>query len=418
MQLFREIGTPAELYNLSLANTPRVMANNAHLHLPPNFSAFTTAAQAMELADAQSCRIVGASNYYDYHVYTDFAAQARRRNVFPLFGLEIICLLEDLRVAGIKINDPGNPGKMYICGKGMVKFQNVTADAQRILGQIRRNDALRTSRMVDQLSRILAERGLPNRLNADAVINMVVQRHGAPRATVYLQERHVAQAIQQYFFAHVPPSERMAKLTAILGAAPNITSPEDFVGVQNELRSHLMKAGKPGYVAEQFIDFGPAMQLIREQGGLASYPILADGNHPMCPFEDPAETLVANLKARRIYAAELITGRNSAGIVLKYARAVRQAGLIVTAGTEHNTLDLIPMAPVCLNSEPIPVELQTVFYEGACVIAGHQFLVSHGEMGYVDDLGNLNPRYADDEERIADFARLGDIVIRRYLHTA
>lgn len=411
----REIGAVADLRAAAEKTAPAMMPNNAHLHLPPNFSAFTTVQQAMELADGQNCRIVGASNYYDYDVYNDFAAKARERNVFPLFGLEIICMIEDLRAAGIKINDPGNPGKMYICGKGIIRFAEMSADAQRILGIIRKGDSERTSKMVDRLSEILAQRGLPNKIDANTVANMVVRRHMVRRETVFLQERHVAQSLQEFIFSAVPVEERIAKITTFLGAAPKMKSPEDSVGLQNDLRSHLMKAGKPGYVEETFIDFAPAMQLILALGGFASYPILADGNNPICPFEDPVEKLVANLKQRKIYAAELITGRNAQATVIKYAKAVRAAGLIVTAGTEHNTLDLIPMAPICLKNEPIPAELQEIFYEGACVIAAHQFLTAHGETGYVDAAGNLNPAYADAEQRIAHLARLGNVVIRRYL---
>ena len=47
----------------------------------------------MALADVQSCRIVGASNYYDFSVYAPFA-RAREHNIFPLYGLEVICLHE------------------------------------------------------------------------------------------------------------------------------------------------------------------------------------------------------------------------------------------------------------------------------------------------------------------------------------
>ena len=84
-------------------------------------------------------------------------------------------------------------------------------------------------------------------------------------------------------------------------------------------------------------------------------------------------------------------------------------------GTEHNTLDLIGMVPVCLKNEAVPAELQAIFYEGACVIAAHQFLVAQGKVGYVDGRGNLNPRYGTAEERIAALAKLGDTVIRKYL---
>jgi hypothetical protein len=422
LAILREIGTVSDVRGKAAAGPgPRLMANNAHLHLPPNFSAFTTVKQSMELAAAQNCRIVGASNYYDYRVYGEFAAEARGHNVFPLFGLEIICMLEDLRVAGIKINDPGNPGKMYICGKAITRFDPMTAEARRILGIMCGNDAQLMSKMVERMAHLLAERGLPNRLNADAVIDMIVKRHGSPRDTVFIQERHVAQAFQEYIFAHVPPpspppaGERLTKIAALLGAAPKMKSAEDFVGLQNDLRSHLMKAGKPAYIDETFMDFDSAVRLIHELGGFVSYPTLADGNSPICPFEDPIEKFIVNLKERNIHAIELITGRNTQAVAIKYAKALRAAGLVVSAGTEHNTLDLIPFDPVCLKNEPVPADLKAIFYEGACVIAAHQFLTAHGEMGYVDVEGRLNPKYASQEARIADLARLGDTVFRSYL---
>ena len=56
---------------------------NAHVHLPPNFTAFETVAQALDLAGAQGVGVLGASNYYDYAVYAEFADQARQHGVFP-----------------------------------------------------------------------------------------------------------------------------------------------------------------------------------------------------------------------------------------------------------------------------------------------------------------------------------------------
>ncbi len=48
---------------------PRV---NAHIHLPPNFSAFESVAEAVDLAAQQGVGVLGVSNYYDYEVYGDF----------------------------------------------------------------------------------------------------------------------------------------------------------------------------------------------------------------------------------------------------------------------------------------------------------------------------------------------------------
>ncbi len=65
---------------------------------------------------------------------------------------------------------------------------------------------------------------------------------------------------------------------------------------------------------------------------------------------------------------------------------MREAGLAITAGTEHNTLDLIPFDPFCKDGD-VPDDLRAVFWEGACVVAGHQFLTLHGECGFVDGEG-------------------------------
>ena len=78
---------------------------------------------------------------------------------------------------------------------------------------------------------------------------------------------------------------------------------------------------------------------------------------------------------------------------------MRAAGLAVTAGTEHNTLDLIPFDPSC-NDGDVPPSIREVFWEGACVVAAHQFLSLHGECGYVDADGRPNAGYASADERI------------------
>src|SRR6185369_855807 len=105
------------------------------------------------------------------------------------------------------INDPGNPGKMYVCGKGITRFADMPADAREILNKFRQNDTDRILEMVARLSAVLTERGLPNDMTTRTVVDMVVRRHGVPRETVYLQERHVAQAFQEWIFTRVPAAD-------------------------------------------------------------------------------------------------------------------------------------------------------------------------------------------------------------------
>jgi len=410
----KSLGSVAEMRaaaerGLAPGSRPRV---NSHIHLPPNFSAFESVRQAIDLAAEQGIGVLGVSNYYDYDVYGDFVELARQRGIFPLFGLEIICLIDELVKGGIKINDPGNPGKMYICGKGITRFAPFNSVAQKLINIIRRNDSTRIAEMIRRMEAIFAERGLAAGLSEDAVIAMVVRRHGVPRSRVYLQERHAAQAFQEALFARVPPAQRPDALARVFGAAPG--SADDPVKVQNDIRSYLMKAGKPAFVEETFVSFEQAHRLILELGGIPCYPTLADGTRPICPFEDPVDRLVESIKSLRIFCAEFIPIRNTPQVLSHYVRAMRAAGLVVTAGTEHNTLDLLPIEPTCLNGQPIPEDLKDIFWEGACVVAAHQFLTLHGECGFVDARGNPNPTFKTTEQRIESFRKLGAAVVQQY----
>lgn len=419
LDALRRLGTPAEIRTLAdCGNGPETAPRvNSHIHLPPNFSAFDSVAQAVELAAAQGIGVLGVSNYYDYDVYGEFVECARRSGIFPLFGLEIISMQDELRDAGIKVNDPGNPGKTYLCGKGITRFDNMSAAATQLLATIRRSDAERMAAMVDRLRSTCRERGFDVNVNAAAVVEMIVRRHGSPRDTVYLQERHISQAFQESLFAATSPPERFASLNRILGAATKLTNPADHVGVQNDLRSYLMKAGKPAFVEEKFLSFDDARRLVLELGGIPSYPVLADGATPTCEFEADSDQLIGELQARNVHAVEWIPIRNKACVVVDYVTRMRAAGLAVTAGTEHNTLDLVSLDPFCKDG-PVPDEVRGIFWEGACVAAAHQFLNLHGECGYVDADGRPNRDYTSADERIRGLAKIGAAVIQRYFETS
>lgn len=411
----KQLGTPDEIRELaSQGHGPSSpLPFNSHIHLPPNFSAFETVSQAIDLASQQEIGLLGVSNYYDYQVYADFVEQAGEKKIFPMFGLEIISMQDDLLDSGVKVNDPGNPGKTYVCGKGITRFGSMTPQAEELLNRIRKNDQSRMKEMIARVRAVFAERGLETEVDEDAVINMVVQRHQSPRETVYLQERHISQAFQEVLFEKVPADERIAVLNKILDAETKAKSPEDFVAIQNDIRSHLMKAGKPAFVEEAFLSFEEAKQLILELGGIPSYPTLVDGTSPVCGFEEDADNLIANLAESGIFAAEWILPRNSIQVARDYAQKMRAAGMVLTAGTEHNTLDLIPIAPTCTDGD-VPEDLLAIFWEGACVVVAHQFLTLHGECGYVDSKGELNPAYASHDERITELAKIGAAVIGQF----
>jgi sugar phosphate isomerase/epimerase len=189
---------------------------------------------------------------------------------------------------------------------------------------------------------------------------------------------------------------------------------KNAVAVQNEIRSNLMKAGKSCFVDETFVNLAQAKELICQLGGIPCYPTLADGSSQRCEYETPLDTLIDNLKANGYTMAEFIPLRNQPDVLSEYVKAIRDAGIVVVAGTEHNTLDLVPIAPTCVDNQEIPEDVNDIFFEGVCVLAGHAFLTAHGQGGFVDESNKPNPNYSSDEERIADFRNIGAAVLARY----
>jgi len=379
---------------------------NTHVHLPPNFSAFDTAEQAVRVAAAEGVAAIGSSNYYDFGVYRRFAAAAAEAGVMPLFGVEIITLIDDLPGGGTLVNDPTNLNRMYLCGKGLAHHDQPPPSAARRMAAMRAAGDDRMRQMTMRVAACFAQAGLDGSETPEQIAASVAGRCGVPIEWVSLQERHVAQAFQESLFHGVPADDRTAVLGRLFETSTGVDT-TDAVAVQEAIRSNLMKAGKPAFVPEAAISFDEAYRLVLELGGIPCYPILADGASPVCPFEDPPAALAERLRSRGIYCAELIPGRNRLEVVDRYVAELRRAGIVVMAGTEHNTRRMIPLEPVALGGEPLSDPSREAFWEGTCVVAAHQELSASGRPGYVDGDGRPAAGFADGEARIRQFCRVG-----------
>jgi hypothetical protein len=379
---------------------------NTHIHLPPNFSAFETAEDAVRAAAAEGVTVLGASNFHHHGIYRRFADAATAAGIVPLFGFEFISVMDDLRDAAVKVNDPANPGRVYLCGKGVDPFAAPTPTATRLLEQVRAADADRMQVMVALVRARFAEASLEVPLTAASIAAEVAQRADVPVSWVVLQERHVAMAFQEALFRAVAPGGRAALLALAFGG-PVDASVDDAIAIQGEIRSRLMKAGRPAFAPEAAVSFDDAYRLILEMDGIPCYPTLADGASPICPWEEPPDALAQRVLERGIQAAELIPNRNRPAVVDAYVAAFREAGLIVMAGTEHNTRARVPLEPRCVDGSLPSPAARAAFREATCVVVAHQHLRASGRPGYVDGGGQLNPGFPDGETRIRWFAELG-----------
>ncbi len=373
---------------------------NTHVHVPPNFSAFTTPADVIDTAAAEGVRAIGISNFYDQQVYARFRDLAEAAGIVPLYGLEFITLVPELEQAGIRVNDPANPGRMYVCGKGIDPFRAKTPEARDTATVIRTGNDERAAEMIERLDQHLHESGLDTALTADRIAADVAARGDVPATWVSLQERHIARAVEEAVTAL--PYDRRAALLAEAYGSGGKAAVDDPVALQGEIRSKLLKAGTPGFAPEVPLSFDAAYAYVLAMGGIPCYPTLADGVDPVCPFEEPAVALAERLLERDIFLAELIPIRNRSAVVDAYVRAFADAGIAVVAGTEHNTADRIPFDPACVDG-PVSDASRQVFWEGTCIVAAHQARIAAGQPGYVDATG---ARVADTEQLIAEGAAL------------
>ena len=254
------------------------------------------------------------------------ASRLRRalRGIFPVFGLEVISLVEDLKDAGIKLNDPDNPGRMYLCGKGITRFAPMAIEAEQLMQRIRDADSARIELMLHRVSALLQDNGVGSdvttasvRVGAGAPLRGA-REHGVPARAP------CRPGIPGGLFAEVEATERAGVLRRLLGV--ECAAPDDPVSVQNQVRSQLMKAGKPAYVEESVLDDDMAYALVLALGGVPCYPILADGASPVCQFEESVDDLVEALIARGIWCAEVIPSRNAAETVDRYTRCCAAPG--------------------------------------------------------------------------------------------
>lgn len=362
-----------------------IPVTNTHVHFPPNFSAYETVDEAVQAAVSQNVAAMGISNFYDQSVYRAFTEAAKGAGIVPLYGLEFITLDPALEAQGIRVNDPANPGRMYLCGKGISPFKEKTVEAAHIAESIRTGNDARSAAQVQQLAAWFTECGIANELSVESIAQAVAQRAGVPVKWVSLQERHIARACEESL-SHFNAEDKRAALAKLYGQ-PSGVDVNDPVALQGEIRSRLLKAGTPGFAPEVPLSFEQAYAYIVAMDGIPVYPTLADGVSPVCEFEADPDQLARELLKRGIYAAELIPIRNHVAVVDEYVKAFTDAGLIVMAGTEHNTVDKIALDPACVDG-PASDYAKQAFWEASCVIAAHQALVQQGKSGFVDEGGN------------------------------
>lgn len=364
--------------------TCTVFSVNAHLHTPYSFSAFSDIQQALSMGVSEGVKVMGINDFYTTDGYSEWASGCAARGIFPLFNIEYISLNKADQQAGLKVNDPGNPGRTYLSGKGLAYPSRMDEPYASALASVRTESNKHVAGMCAKLNDLLRQTGAGFVLDFDEI------RSGMTKGMV--RERHLAKALREKVEAAYPsPEGKLSFYERLFGGKPLVADLLNFAAVENELRNNLLKAGCPAFIPEPpeaFLDSEMVCRMILNQGGIPTYPFLADdANGNFTPFEGSKEKAAQTLKERNIWSVELITTRNSPEVLEEYVQFFYREGFVVTLGSEHNTPAMEPIELFARKKTVLSPVLKTINYRGACVVAAHQYLVATEGAGYLDPNG-------------------------------
>lgn len=382
----------------------RVPEVNAHLHTPYSFSAFDELEMLVACAAKEGVAVVGINDFFTTAGYAAWSEACAKYKVQPLYNIEFIALDLAAQKAGLRVNDPGNPGRTYLSGKALSHPLQLAEPFAGQLKQVFEASNAHVQSMCNRLNDLLR--------SVDAPFVMDFDRIRTSMTLGSIRERHLAKALRLLVQEHVPQAAQKA-LYERLFAQPVQSDIKNAAALENEIRGKLLKAGGAAFVPESaniFLSVDAVCRIILAAGGIPTYPFLADdakGN--FTDFEAPVEQTAARLKEMGIYSTEFITTRNSTAVLEAYAQYLWNEGFLVSFGSEHNTPAMEPIRLSTREGVELSPILKTINYQSACVMAAHQALVREHKPGYVNTDGSVNL-----PQRDALIAR-GDEIIRACL---
>jgi hypothetical protein len=392
----------AEAQNPPLGGGQGGVLVNAHMHTPYSFSAFDSIPQALDMAKAEGVKVVGINDFYATEGYDEWAEECKKRNLYPLFNIEFISLNKEDQAKGARNNDPNNPGRTYISGKGLAFPQILKNPYLKQLNDVKAESNHHVELMCEKMNELLAS------VNAPFSIDFGKVKAELTKGSI--RERHLATALRMKV-AEVFSSDEKKKAfyEKFFGGKALKSDLSDLAAIENEIRGNLLKAGGAAFVPESpkaFLEMEDVRQIILHAGGIPTYPFLADfGDGQFTDFEGDKEKALKMLKERGFASIELIPARNTTEVLESYSQYFWDNGFVVTFGTEHNSPVMDPIEVHVEKNKKLSPAMVELNYKGACIVAAHQHLVAQGKKGYVDENG-----VADIENRV-EYVKLGDEVI-------
>ncbi|WP_462317029.1 PHP domain-containing protein [Marinilabilia sp.] len=381
-------------------NKDEIPLTNGHLHTPYSFSAFDSVEQAITLASDQRVKVVGINDFNTVQGYKDWSEACNRFNLVPLFNIEMIGLNREDQKNHVKVNDPSNPGRTYISGKGITTAP-LSGEVNEWLANALKNNNRQSEQMTELLNQQLIKCNAPFTLRFQQIKDELTKGQ--------VRERHLVKALRlkvEEDFKY--REEQWAFYKTLTGK--DIASLES-AGVENMLRGSLLKAGGPAFIPEDeeaYASVETIRDLILKAKGIPTYPFLGNAlDGASTDFEIDLPQTIETLINRGFFSAEFITPRNSLDYLESAAQQLWDNGFLVTLGTEHNTPAMETLVPMAKGNTPISDQLQEINVKSVCILLAHQYLIEKTGEGWLDR-NSGKPRL----EKRDEFIKIGWEIIR------
>jgi hypothetical protein len=397
----------ALLFDFQSAGVTTIPLVNAHIHTPCSFSYFNSIPEIFQQAAEENIAVVGINDFYMADGFKDFYLEALKSKVFPMFNIEIPGLMVQEQYDRFRINDPVNPGRTYLSGKGLDYPFHLDEEHACQLHKTRYENQIHTKEIVEKAGRILKD--------YDPGLVLKFSEIKRKHARDFVSERHISRAIRELIFErYSEPGDIKKAIAGLCESGKCESGTDDHAGIENEIRSGFLKSGGRAFVVEDqaaFLPISEVLDIILNSGGIPCYSVLLDDELGRCTeYEANKQILVNELQSKNIHCIEFLPQRNHPEILKDYARFFMENEFIILFGTAHSTPEEKPMVVTTRDGAPLDEELAEISYEGGSVIAAHQYLRARGEKGYLDDEGNPQ------KKRLEEFITLGKAVIHRFIN--
>ncbi len=239
------------------------------------------------------------------------------------------------------MNDPANPGRTYLSGKGLAYPFRLAEPYVSRLNAVVGEANKQVEAMCGKLNELLKSAGFGFSLDFQWITSELTKG--------LVRERHLAKALRvKLLEQHGGDGQKVKEALEVLFGGKTLKAlMDDVAGVENEIRGNLLKAGGAAFVPEEAAAFLPVEQvrkIILAAGGIPTYPFLADNpSGGYTDFEGDLEQAARRLNERGFHSVEFITTRNDVTRLEEYASYLHEQGFVVTFGSEHNTPAMEPI---------------------------------------------------------------------------